>query len=121
MIKLVDFLRQFRHNNNPDLVYGYDKNGVDAFVNPLLSEMKGLRAKLSSLKKIADGLLDANSPIEYSITMDALLDAIDKAPGQCLASAEADAFDLFLEGIYCHVIETSDLQAYSKKLRGNAT
>jgi len=94
-------------------------------INSQQEEINALRVQIDTLSIVAKSLInDATSHQGYRTVkaefMDRLSDKLDKTPQQCLAGAEADAFDLFLEGIYCHVIETKDLQEYSKKLRGNA-
>jgi len=63
-------------------------------------EIAELKAQISLIKRHADGLMDSNSGIDYSGKMDFLLDAIDKAPQQCLASINADAVNEFANE-YC--------------------
>lgn len=53
-------------------------------------EIAELKAQVSLIKRHADSLMDSKSGIDYSGKMDGLLDAIDKAPQQCLASVKAE-------------------------------
>lgn len=57
----------------------------------LKQKITELKAQISSIKRLADSLMDSTSGIDYSVRMDGLLDAIDKAPQQCLAEFKADA------------------------------
>jgi hypothetical protein len=54
-------------------------------------EIAELKSQISLIKRLADGLMDSKSGIDYSGKMNGLLDAIDKAPQQCLVNVRADA------------------------------
>jgi len=91
-------------------------------------EISELKAQISLIKRLADGLMDSKSGIDYSGKMDGLLDAIDKTPPQCIASVKADAFDEYAKswaafGETKHYIGTTidevieDILNHANKLR----
>jgi len=53
MNKLNHHLRQYRHNNSPDLIHGYEKEGTEAFVSCLEQEISELKAQVDILQRAA--------------------------------------------------------------------
>jgi len=86
MNKLNHHLRQYRHNDNSDLVAGYEREGTEAFVSCLEQEIAELKAQVGILK------LTLNDMVARPFTKRMeLSDQVDKlSPAQCLQSVKAD-------------------------------
>ncbi len=131
MSKLIDHLRQYKHNDNSGLVAGYDKLGVDALVNRLEEEVKSLKAQIELYRRELVNnsetftMLDdwTHPNVECDAPASAIDELLEKTRQHCLADVKAEAVEhahSLIAGsdngeLCCDIVEE-----YAQQLRDNA-